>query len=398
MEKLNKRLMSLILSAAITTSVAPTVANAMGNEQAETESTSIEAVDSVVRNMDGLYTSVVDGVPVYAYLGNDKRNEYLLRDEAYNLAGELYGVYYVFAKKVDNPNYVQGVSPEDTKTITVFAISTQDNVEGWTRVPRDYVNASQSVATSIELGEFMLKGVDLSSYTTNMLGFGYIDVNKDGFGDIVYIGNNKANYMLTKEDAILFANKNYEKYYFQVKSVPNPDYVEGINSKDVSVYAISDAEVVDGYTKVSASEVPDYVNVASNTEYMDANVYIDAKAKEASKTEDKTDTNVNGNTNPNTNNNVAGISVNPITMKKDKALEYAYSHYPEFCIMTKVINNPAKEDGIEVLYAFSFVVRVDGWSIIGNDFIPSNASIFLTLEDAYAHIYDVENNYGKTLK
>jgi len=59
-------------------------------------------------------------------------------------------------------------------------------------------------------------------------------------------------------------------------------------------------------------------------------------------------------------------------LKKDKALLYGYSHYKEdeiFCIIMKTITGP--KNRTETIYCLNPHPDVPGWTIIGDDFIPS---------------------------
>lgn len=400
MKMTNKKLLSSLLAFVTVFSLGHVKAQAASNEvitEAQAENYLNENVLEKEYDMNGLYNVMVGTKPVYVYLGNEVRNEYLPKMEALVLGDLSYDKTYLYSKTVDNPNYIPGVSSFYEKTVTVYALSDKSRVEGWTRINRDMLGANDKVATSIELGEFILTGTDLSSYRYNMLGFANADINKDGVSnELMYLGNNKVNQLMTKEEAIIFGVYNYENYYIQSKSVPNPDYNYGVNPRTIKVYALSEKSYVSGWTKVNKTSLPNDALVASNVEYMDALVHV--RANEAREVI----------------NNTPVLPVDPIVpdlgytynqLGKDAAIEYAYNNpqlYSQFCIRFKVIYNPIIQAD-EMLFTLDTTNTIDyvdnnGWSIIGNDYIPSSASLFLTMGDAQNYEFMVKNNITRTLQ
>lgn len=330
-----------------------------------------------IYHMNGIYTTMVNGKPMYVYLNNAYRNEYLTKSEAISVGEENYEDLYLFSKTKLNPKYINGVTPNSEKYITIYALSGKEKVNGWNRVNPENISKDEMVATTIDLGEFLLKGVDLSAYQYNKLGYAYVDFNKDGISNqLMYIGNNKYNTMMLKPDAINYASKNYKNYYILRKKVINPE-----NKKGFYVYALSDKSKVDGWTKINKKDLPKDAVVASNTDYM--NVLVDMLFKPYCE-------------------EVIYNYIDPTFacnfMLKDEALNYAYNNYKSFCILTKKIVNPNNVNEIIDIYAFSTIPFVEGWSIIGNDNVPSNAVIFLTMTDAYVYESDLNNNFSRTLK
>ena len=383
---LNKQVVSLLLSGALVSSVAPSVVNATNYEE---EAISYnynydENNESKMHFMNGVFSTVVDGKPVYVYLGNGKINEYLPKYRALDLIEENYDKVYVYSKTVNNPNYIPGVSDYSEKKITVYAISEKSYVSGWTRVNLNNIDLDEMIATSIELGDFLLKCVDLSTYKNSMLGFAYIDINKDGVNDeLFYFANNKVNRLMSKDNAIKFGNENYKNYYFHSKSVLNPDYVSGKNSKYIKIYALSDKAYVVGWNRISKSSLPSDAKVGSNPEYMEA--VISLYSSKIYKT-------IQIPSFP----NIPTVPDDNKSMLKEDALNYAYINYSSFCIMTRTITNSRGNE--IVMYSFSFSPNVEGWEIIGNDFIPENASIFLNINYANDYEYQVKSGTVKGLR
>lgn len=281
-------------------------------------------------------------------------------------------------------NYIYNVTP---RNITVYALSGKSSVSGWTRINKSELSYYDKVATSIELGEFLLKDVNLSAYQYNMLGYGYVDINKDGMSnELMYIGNNKVNMLMTKEEAIKYAINNFDNYYIQSKTIDNPNYKYGVNSKTIKVYAISEKSYVSGWSRVNKSQVPSDATIASSIEYMEAINHINAhKVRENIIYEP----------------DVPVLPDEPIYtynyMKKDEALNYAYNKYPMFCIQSKVVVNPNNND-IYILYAFSTETDVEGWEPAFNDDINKDACIFLTMQDAYNFEAELTYNFSRRLK
>lgn len=375
----NKQIMSLILSGALVTSVTATTVNATdkGNFK-ERNSQIIELRDSF--NLDGLYTTYIDNKPIYVYLNNNLENKYVEKEEAIRILKKYYNNVYTYSKTVDNPDYIKGVSPLTDKKITVYALSNKTSVSGWTRVYN--ISNSEKVATSIELGEFLLKKIKLENYKTNMIGFANIDINRDGESELVYIGNNKKNEILDKNEAIKWANSVYNNYYIQSKTI----YDNKIK-RNVTIYAISEYSYVDGWKRINKNNIPSDEVIATNAEYYEALV------------------NMTNNLNTLTWNttyirkpddNIKYDNTYRYMLKKD-ALDYAYNNYDTFCILAKAVVNKFTNEK-EVLYAFSGTHNIEGWTIIANDFIPKDSNIFLTMQDAYNYEYYIANNNIKTLK
>jgi len=382
--KLNKRLISLMLAGTLTTTAAPTVAKAVYDDVLLPPDAYSQQYATKTYYMNGVYTCFVDGNPVYVYLGNNADNRILPKYDALYASELVNEKTYVFTKTVDNPNYVKGVSPLSEKKITVYAISGKSYVSGWTKVDKDTLGYNDMIATTIELGEFLLKGKDLSSYYFDLRGFGYADFDKDGnYTDLVYLGNDKTNVMFNgKEEAIRYAVEHYEIYYFVKKEVKDPNYGVGTNKKKTTVYALSDKSYVEGWTRVNKKDIPTNALIGSTPVYAEAM----AKLGYETKKEETID--------------LPSLMPTPEPdrpiyvynrMAKGDALNYAYNCYPTFCILTKTING-------EVVYAFSYSPEVEGWSIIANDDIPTNAYIFLSIEDANCYEYQVNYDISRTLK
>ena len=157
----NKKLMSLILSGALIAS--PTIAHAStkGTSTNSPYGYYISDNDEKIYFMDGFYTEMVNGEPVYVYLGNGLSNRYLPLYDAIEEAENNYRNTYIYKKKVLNPNYKKG---KNEKYITIYAISGKTRVSGGTRIKKEDLNYNDMVATTIELGEFLLKGIDLGRY------------------------------------------------------------------------------------------------------------------------------------------------------------------------------------------------------------------------------------------
>lgn len=384
MKDTNKKIISLLLAGTLTSSVVPAMVSTVSAQDAITYGQSDIVNQNKIYYMNGVYTVMINNRPIYVYLGNEVENAYLLKTDAL-YKGELnYENVYVFSKTVKNPNYIKGVTP---RNITIYALSGKSRVSGWTKINKDNIRYNEKIATSIELGEFLLKDVDLSYYNYNMLGYAYVDINKDGYAnELMYIGNNKINKLMTKEDAIRFAINNYENYYIQSKVIDNPNYIKGKNNKTIKIYAISDKSYVNGWSRIKKSNVPSDAFIASNVEYAEALNHINKNEF----SEEYTYT-------PST----PIIPEKPVYtynyMKKDAALAYAYANYSEFCILTKTVEKPNTNE-VYVLYAFSFTPYVDGWEIIGNKDIHPNSCIFLTMQDAYNFEAELNCGYSRVLK
>lgn len=374
-----------MLAGTLSTSMLPAMVNSASAEETATTSYVDTLNQTKLCYMNGVYTTIVNNTPVYVYLGNEVENKFLIKEEALFRVEMNYEKVYVFKKTVKNPNYVN--DGETPRNITVYALSGKSSVSGWTRVNKNEVNSYNKIATSIELGEFLLKDVNLYAYNYNMLGFAYADINKDGYAnELVYIGNNKINKLMTKEDAIRYAVSNFENYYIQSKTVSNPDYVYGVNSKTIKVYAISEKSYVAGWTRVNKSKVPNDAMVSSSIEYMNLLVHINANKVQ----EDYV-----------YNPSVPVIPSKPTFtynyMKKDAALSFAYQNYPMFCILTKTVYNPNSNEAY-VIYAFSTETVLEGWEPAFNDTIHPDSCIFLTMQDAYNYEAELQYNFSKKLK
>lgn len=99
----NKKLVSLLLAGTLSASVAPAMVNSVSAEEAVTQSYLDTLNQTKVYHMDGIYTVMVNNIPMYVYLNNDVENEYLFKEEAL-FRGEMnYEKVYVYKKTVKNP-------------------------------------------------------------------------------------------------------------------------------------------------------------------------------------------------------------------------------------------------------------------------------------------------------
>jgi len=388
----NKQIMSLILSGALITS--PTVAHANTKQSTSNPYTyyvSYEGDDEEIYYLDGIYTDTTNDKPVYVYLGNGLSNKYLTLYDALEEAETNYRNTYIYKKKILNPNYKKGINE---KYITMYALSGKTRVSGWTRINEKDLYYEDKVATTIELGEFLLKQINLGKYKYNMRGFANIDINGDGYNDgILYVGNNKNNIIFdNKSDAIKYGLNDYENFYFYKKTILNPNY-NNDSKKYITVYTISNKENVSGWTRTKQSDVPSNAFIGSNPEFMNIYISMGLKVYVTEKDEDYVpEYKPDKPTNPDYNGNYNYL-------KKDKALLYGYSHYKEdeiFCIIMKTITGP--KNRTETIYCLNPHPDVPGWTIIGDDFIPSNAYIFLSLQDAENYEYDFTNGYTRELR
>ena len=335
-------------------------------------------------NFKGMYKVFVDEQLIYAYLNNSLYNEYLNKNDALFIGELNYENVYIYEKTIDNPNYINGVSPLNEKTITIYALSGENYVSGWKRVNKENISLNDKVATTIELGEFLLKQSDLKTYLYSMVGFANIDLNNDGKCDeLVYLGNNKINRILTKNDAIKWAMSVYDYYYLFMKTIDDPN-----NSKNkINIYAISDRSYVSEWNRVYKKDIPEDAFIATNTEFYEALLNINKIMKlnlEYSESYDKKPEDKHEN------------SLDNITYayaEKNIALNYGYRYYKDFCILSKIIKN-------ETIYTLSteIIISRDGWNIVGNNDIPENANVFLSMQDALNYEYLINNNYIKSLK
>lgn len=383
MKDLNKKIISFMLASSLTASVAPTIVRANSNEVVLPPEVYSEYTTKTYY-MNGVYTCFVDGTPVYVYLGNNADNRVLPKYDALYASELVNEKTYVYKKTVDNPNYIKGVSPLSEKQITVYAVSGKSSVKGWTKIDKDTLGRNDLVATTIELGEFLLKGEDLSRYYFDLRGFAYTDFDKDGnYTDLLYLGNDRINVMFNnKEEAIKYAVERYEEYYFVKKEVKDPNYGIGNNKKKTTVYALSEKSYVEGWSRVNKKDIPSNVVIGSTPLCAEAMVKLGYEVKK----EDTID--------------IPSVLPTPEPdrpiyvynrMIKADALNYAYNCYDLFCILTKTING-------EVVYAFSYYPEVEGWTMIANDSIPSNASIFLSIEDANCYEFQINYDTSKGLR
>lgn len=376
MKELNKKIVSLSLAAALAGSVLPSMANAQGyDEEAQITNYYANNEETIkLFRLNGVYTVLNGKEPVYVFLNNDFSNLVLPKNDALIFMAESYKETYLMKKTVKNPYYEVGMSEEYK---TVYAVSSTKDVPGWVNVKKSSVSPDVQVATTIELGEFLLKDVDLSAYNNNTLGFAKGDINGDGkANEWIYLGNNKENTIMTKASAVKYAATN--RLYYQVKRLPdfrNP-------GKEVVSYALSDKSYVPGWTRISKDNIPNTAKVASNTEYAEA-VYA-ITYNRSSLVEDTIYVEIS---NP-------GLPYS--SMLKDQALEFAYNNYPDFCILAKAISEG------EVIYAFCEGPEIDywttqEWTFIGNDYISKDSSIFLSMSDACNYINSLDRGYAKTL-
>lgn len=387
----NKKIISLLLSGAITLGVsAPTVSAAENSRRRYNPSyLSDVAYDQNVYSMTGMYTEMLDKLPVYVYLANGVDNEYLEKYEALYVAEMNYDNTYIF-KKTAVTYYYDSRNRRQEEKVTVYAISdkkTVSNYSGWTRVDKSDVRRTELVATSIELGEFLLKDIDLSSYYYNADGFALVDLNKDGKNtELMYLGNDKENKVYKKAEAIKYAVENYDTYYILRKRIP----IKG-SYRSNYVYAISEKSYVEGWSKVSKRDIKEDEVIATNVEYMEAlvNIYdgdITVIKDNSNKITDDNNSNNGNNNNGNNNNTNEDYSY----MLKNEALTFAYQNYADFCILSREFKG-------STIYAFSSSLDVQDWDIVGNDEINENSNIFLTINDANKYIYAVTYSNAKKL-
>ena len=385
----NKKIISLLLSGAITLGVAAPTVSAAENSRRRYEPSYLSdvAYDQNVYSMTGMYTEMLDKLPVYVYLGNNVDNEYLEKNEALYVAEMNYDNTYIF-KKTGITYYYDSRNRRQEEKVTVYAISDKKTVSdysGWTRVDKSDVRRTELVATSIELGEFLLKDVDLSSYYYDADGFALVDLNKDGKNtELMYLGNDKENKVYKKAEAIKYAVENYDTYYILRKRIS----IKG-SYRSNYVYAISEKNNVEGWSQVSKRDIKEDEVIATNVEYMEALVDIydgDITVIKDNSKENIDDNNNNNNENNNNNNNNESYSY----MLKNEALAFAYQNYADFCILSREFKG-------STIYAFSSSLDVQDWDIVGNDEINENANIFLTINDANKYIYAVTYNNAKKL-
>ena len=161
----------------------------------------------------------------------------------------------------------------------------------------------------------------------------------------------------------------------------NPNYVPGVNNSKVIVYTISNQGYLYGWNRIGKSDVPNNAYIGTNPTFVDAYMYVATKIKKAPEVD-----------RPVEDKPVASFGA----VLKKQALDYAYSNYPYFCILTRKVYNK-RTNTSTIIYAFSTTTKVAGWTIIGNELIPDNGYIFLNMESANKYIYSVENSYSRTL-
>ena len=382
----NKKIISLLLSGAITLGVAAPTVSAAENSRRRYEPSYLSdvAYDQNVYSMTGMYTEMLDKLPVYVYLGNNVDNEYLEKNEALYVAEMNYDNTYIF-KKTGITYYYDSRNRRQEEKVTVYAISDKKTVSdysGWTRVDKSDVRRTELVATSIELGEFLLKDVDLSSYYYDADGFALVDLNKDGKNtELMYLGNDKENKVYKKAEAIKYAVENYDTYYILRKRIS----IKG-SYRSNYVYAISEKNNVEGWSQVSKRDIKEDEVIATNVEYMEA--LVDIYDGDITVIKDNSKENIDDNNNNNNENNNTNESYS--YMLKNEALAFAYQNYADFCILSREFKG-------STIYAFSSSLDVQDWDIVGNDEINENANIFLTINDANKYIYAVTYNNAKKL-
>lgn len=330
-------------------------------------SSSVASLPAIAANYgvsnDAVYSSVMDSnifdklnclVPlnlknsqtVYIYMNNDLENTELQKQEALNKAYSMYGRNYNIFKK-NHTNTFAGA---------VYAVSDKNYVEGWTKINANEIRSYESIATTIEYGEYLADSEDFSSFRHNMNGYAYLS------NEIVYLGNNDTNELLNKNDAIYYARNRYNVF---TKSVRDN------NNRVVRLYALSTKSSVDGWTKTTMNNVEENAFIATNPLFAEATFNIYNQSLRYNYNYDY-DYNYNKNNN---NNNINNYNVK----NKKEALQYAYNNYDSFCILTRTYNG-------EVLYTFNNTPNVSDWSIIANDFVPSDAKIFMSMNDAENYI------------
>ena len=394
MEKLNKRIMSSLLA----TSLALGITTGLKNEAQAKDDDVVVITEADAANMDlveichmkGIYNVVVNNVPVYVYLNNKVDNEYLLKNDAVELAKKSYNTdkVYFYSKVVQSPNYVEGFTPEEERYNFVYALSDKTSVEGWTRVAdTNVITSEELVASSIELGEFILKEVDLSRFFLpasdplyTSVGYGYVDVNHDGvMSEVVYIGNNDNNMLVNKDTAVTMINDSKGKIKVFEKKVTSGTMV-----------ALSEKAPGNGWKQVNINNVSKTKQIGTSVEYMDAMYHVASTTVTTEKLYF-----------PKLDNNVNAITTDPVgpqttinILSKAEALTWASTTYAGrlFCILQKEYVD--KNTGLATkVYAISTDLSVEGYDFAFDDNIPSNAMICLSVADAENYIA----TYGKAV-
>ena len=365
---------------------------------ANTSNTNAQAIDEetiVIDEMDlskydvvefhklkGVYTMLVDNKPLYVYLNNNYKNDFLPKSDALAIARENYNTNNVYfqSKVIQSPYYVEGETPEEERYNSVFAISKEEKVEGWTNVKDANIPADCLVATTLEMGDFMLSEANLTKYKENMNGFALMDIKNDGVTDVVFLGNNEYNGLINKKEAaaLMSADKNIKLYG---KQVIEKDKVK-------TIYALNNTNPGNGWTQKSLSEINTDTNViGSNTLYMDALFFITyTNFKEIETEKIYIPKSVDNTLENNTNKSMD-------CLPKAEAISYADNKFIglQYCILQRTISLQNGEQ--QTIYAISLEGEVDGWTFAFDDKIPENANIFLTLTDACNYI----DAYGKNL-
>ncbi len=391
MEKLNKRIMSGLLAGALTLGVAPAISSEAKAKDddviviTEADAANMDLVE--ICHMKGIYNVVANNVPVYVYLNNKVDNEYLLKNDAVELAKKNYNTnkVYFYSKVVESPNYVKGETPENERYNFVYAMSDKTSVKGWTRVQDTRViTDGELVASSIELGEFLLKEVDLSRYTWDFTGFGYADVNHDGvMTEVVYVGNNEANGLLDKASATISVNQSNGKVKVYEKVL-----------SDRTMFALSSKNPGNGWKQSNLNKINNNVQIGTSPEYMDALYHV---VSTTVTTENlyfpKLDNGINQIVEPVLPNNINMLI-------KNEAISWASNTYMipgQFCILQKEYID--KNTGLATkVYAISTQINVDGYDFAFDDFIPNDAMICLSIQDAENYVALYGKSATKALK
>lgn len=393
MENLNKRITSLVLAGALTMGTGAVLSNEAKAKDddviviTEENAANMDLVE--VCHMKGIYNVIVNNVPVYVYLNNKVDNEYLLKNDAVELAKKNYDTnkVYFYSKVVESPNYVKGFTPEEERYNFVYALSDKTSVKGWTRVQDTRViTDGELVATSIELGEFLLKEVDLSRYTWDFAGFGYADVNHDNImSEVIYVGNSEGNMLLDKTSATITINQSNGKIKVYEKKL-----------NDRTMFALSSVNPGNGWKKSSLDKINNNVQIGNSPEYMDALYHIASTTVTTEKLYfPKVDNGINSVIEP-------VLPENSINMlSKDEAIAWASTTYTpsnvQFCILQKEYID--KNTGLATkIYAISTQMYVDGYDFAFDDLIPNNEFICLSVQDAENYIALYGKSATKSLK
>lgn len=401
MEKLNKRIMSGLLAGTLTFGTMPalqSVANAKDDDViiiTEENAANMDLVE--VCHMKGIYNVIVNNVPVYVYLNNKVDNQYLLKNDAVELAKQEYNTnkVYFYSKVVKSPNYVEGFSPAEEEFNFVYALSDKSSVKGWTRVQNtSVITDGELVASSIGLGEFLLKEVDLSRFFRptedpfySNAGFGYADINHDGvLSEIIYVGNDESNMLLDKFNATIRVNESKGK----VKV-----YKAWMN--DRTVFALSSKNPGNGWKLSGLNEVNDNILIGTSPEFMEALYHV---ASTTVTTEQLYFPKIDNGINQVIDEPVLSNS-NVNMLSKNDAINWASNTYTssnvQFCILQREYVD--KNTGLATkVYAISTQLYVDGYDFAFDDLIPNNAMICLSVQDAENYVALYGKSATKALK